>query len=204
MIGRDDPDEVLMLRFKDGDSHAFELLLHRHRKPIYGFILRFVGGGNVTLAEDLTQETFLRVIKRADTYERQAKFTTWLYTLARNLCIDSARRQKHRRTESLDAPLGDNGEQGRTLLDRTEDCGPAVDRRVMGRELQGRLQQAIASLPDDQREVFLMREVADLQFKEIATVIGIPENTVKSRMRYALEKLRGALEDYEDLARAAP
>ena len=189
-----------MLRFRDGDSRAFEQLLHRHRRPIYAFILRFVGLFNTALAEDLTQETFLRVVKTAANYERQAKFTTWLYTLARNLCVDAARRGKHRRAQSLDAP----GEDGGTLLDRTEDCGPAVDRRVIGKELQGRLQQAIATLPEDQREVFLMREVADLQFKEIAAIVGIPENTVKSRMRYALEKLREALDDYEDMARAAP
>ena len=89
-------------------------------------------------------------------------------------------------------------------VERTADDGPAVDRRVIGHELQARLQQAVSDLPDDQREVFLMREVADLQFKEIAAIVGIPENTVKSRMRYALEKLREALDDYQDLARAAP
>ena len=78
----------------------------------------------------------------------------------------------------------------------------AVDRQAQSRELGLRCSQAIESLPDEQREIFLLREVADLQFNEIANVIGCPENTVKSRMRYALEKLREALEEYRDLARA--
>ena len=82
------------------------------------------------------------------------------------------------------------------------DTGAGVDRQAQSRELAVRLRQAIEALPDEQREIFLLREVADLQFNEIANVIGCPENTVKSRMRYALEKLREALEEYRDLARA--
>lgn len=199
---RDETDETLMLRYRDGDSRAFEQLLLRYRRPVYLFVLRLVGMGNTALAEDLTQETFLRVVKHARSYEQQARFRTWLYTMARNLCVDALRRARHRRAQSLDAPMHE--EDRETLLEHTADTSPAVDRRVIGHELQQRIQQAVASLPEDQREVFLMREVAELQFKEIAAIVGIPENTVKSRMRYALEKLREALDDYEDLARAVP
>ncbi|HEX8951341.1 MAG TPA: RNA polymerase sigma factor [Polyangia bacterium] len=196
---RDDSDESLMLRYRDGDVRAFELLVTRHRKPLFNFILRFVR--DTAAAEDVTQETFLRLVKGADAYERQAKFTTWLYTIARNLCVDAARRGKHRKAASLDAPVGDE-DGSASLLDFVADGGAAVDRQAQSRELAVRLQQAIESLPDEQREIFLLREVADLQFNEIANVIGCPENTVKSRMRYALEKLREALEEYRDLARA--
>ena len=195
---RDDSDESLMLRYRDGDVRAFELLVTRHRKPVFNFILRFVR--DTAQAEDVTQETFLRLIKGADAYERQAKFTTWLYTIARNLCVDAARRGKHRKAASLDAPVGDD--DGASLLDLVPDGGAAVDRQAQSRELAVRLRQAIEALPDEQREIFLLREVADLQFNEIAAVVGCPENTVKSRMRYALEKLREALEEYRDLARA--
>jgi RNA polymerase sigma-70 factor, ECF subfamily len=196
---RDDSDESLMLRYRDGDVRAFELLVTRHRKALFNFILRFVR--DTAAAEDVTQETFLRLVKGADAYERQAKFTTWLYTIARNLCVDAARRGKHRKAASLDAPLGD--EDGSvSLLDLVPDSGAGVDRQAQSRELAVRLRQAIESLPDEQREIFLLREVADLQFNEIANVVGCPENTVKSRMRYALEKLREALEEYRDLARA--
>lgn len=197
---RDESNETLMVRFRDGDVRAFEILLGRHQKPVYEFVLRSVGSHNTAVAEELVQETFLRVVKQAKSYEQRAKFTTWLYTLARNLCIDNSRRMVHRKTRSLDQP----DEEGQTLLDRTAAQGPAVDRKVIGQQLQTRLQQAIDALPEDQREVFLMREQADLSFKEIADIIGISENTVKSRMRYALEKLRAQLEEYQDMARALP
>lgn len=197
---RDDTDEALMLRYRGGDTRAFEVLLTRHRKPVYNFILRFVL--NPALAEDLLQETFLRVIKGAETYERQAKFTTWLYTIARNLCVDASRRGKHRRAASLDAPMDDDP-KGRGLLEVTADQGAAVDRKVIGKQAGERIQAAVASLVEEQREVFIMRELLDMPFKDIAEVVGCPENTVKSRMRYALEKLRDALEEYRDLAQAA-
>lgn len=197
---RDESNEALMLRFRDGETRAFEILLQRHQRSIHDFILRSVGAYNTAVAEDLTQETFLRVVKQASTYEQRAKFTTWLFTLARNLCIDHSRRMKHRRARSLDAP----DEEGHSLLDRTANKDLAVDRRVISSQLHQRLMQAIDSLPDDQREVFLLREHADLGFKEIAEVVGINENTVKSRMRYALEKLRALLEEYAEMARALP
>ena len=202
-VTRDETDEGLMLRYQKGDVRAFELLLSRHRKPVFNFVLRYVG--DPAHAEDLMQETFLRVIKGADAYQRQAKFTTWLYTIARNLCVDASRRGKHRRAQSLDAPMNrDEGADSQTLLDVIADRQPAIDRKVIGKELHGRMQTAIQNLSEDQREVFLMREFLDMPFKDIADVVGCPENTVKSRMRYALEKLREELEEYADLAKAIP
>ncbi len=184
-MARDDSDEGLMLAYRDGDVRAFEVLVTRHRKPIYNFILRFVH--DAAQAEDVMQETFLRDIKGAEAYERQAKFTTWLYTIARNLCVDAARRGKHRKAASLDAPVGD--EDGAALIDMVADGKDGAERQAIDGQLRLRMQKAIAALPDEQREIFLLREMADLQFNEIAKVVGIPENTVKSRMRYALEKL---------------
>lgn len=188
-----------MLRFCAGDSGAFAVLLQRYQRPIHAFVARYLGPSQASLAEDLTQETFLRLVKNAKSYDPGSRFSTWLYTLARNLCIDAHRRHQHRRAQSLDAPGGPDGD-GAPLVERTSDQAPGVDRRVMGRELQARMQRAIQALPEDQREVFLLREFSDLQFKDIAVVIGISENTVKSRMRYALEKLRAELRDFEDLA----
>src|SRR3972149_1791555 len=203
-VQRDESDEGLMLRYQKGEVRAFEVLLSRHRKPVFNFILRYVG--DRTHAEDLLQEVFLRIIKGADAYQRQAKFTTWLYTIARNLCVDAARRGKHRRAYSLDAPMSAHeGKDGATLLDVTSDPQQAgVDRQVIGNELHGKLYSAIGKLSDEQREVFLMREFLDMPFKDIADVVGCPENTVKSRMRYALEKLREELEEYADMAKALP
>jgi len=193
---RDEANESLMIRFRDGDPRAFELLLQRHQKQIFQFVMRSVG--TAAVAEELTQETFLRVVKQKDVYEQRARFTTWLYTLARNLCIDHSRRMQHRRAKSLDAV----DEEGHSLLERTADRGPMVDRQAIGEELKARMRKAIDALPEEQREVFLLREEADLSFKEIADIVGISENTVKSRMRYALTKLRELLEEYEDMARA--
>jgi len=191
-----------MARYQKGDVRSFELLLARHRKPVYNFIYRFVG--ERAQAEDLLQETFLRVIKGSTSYQRDAKFTTWLYTIARNQCVDLSRRMKLRRTASLDAPAGCDGADGGSLLEVVADAGAQVERSAIGSELQVRIKAAIEMLNEEQREVFLMREFLDMPFKQIADVVGVPENTVKSRMRYALEKLRLELDEYKDLAKAAP
>ena len=194
-------DEVLMVAYQKGDVRSFEILLTRHRKPVFNFILRFVGSRET--AEDLLQETFLRVIKGAEAYQRQAKFTTWLYTIARNLCVDQSRRAKHRKAQSLDAPMNSSAESG-TLLDVLPSGEMASDRLAGNKQLHLKLNEALSRLSEEQREVFLMREFLDMPFKEIADVIGVPENTVKSRMRYALEKLRLELDEYNDMAKAMP
>lgn len=190
-----------MVLYQRGEVRAFEILLVRHRKPLYNFILRYLGDKET--AEDLLQEAFMRVIKGAEAYKRQAKFTTWLYTIARNLCVDQTRRRKHRKHASLDAPLDASDESG-TLLDVLPSKEMASDRKSVNKQLHQTMQRAIASLSDEQREVFLMREFLDMPFKQIADVVGVPENTVKSRMRYALDKLRLELDEYKELAKAAP
>ncbi|MEZ4369040.1 MAG: RNA polymerase sigma factor [Kofleriaceae bacterium] len=198
---QDQTDEDLMTAYQGGEVRAFEVLLGRHRRPVYNYILRFIGDRET--AEDLLQEAFLRVIKGADAYKRQAKFTTWLYTIARNLCVDQTRRRKHRRHASLDAPMGSDDDAG-TLMEVLPGSEHAPSRGTENKALYERMQRAIAELGEEQREVFLMREFLDLPFKQIAEVVGVPENTVKSRMRYALEKLRLELDEYKDLAKAAP
>jgi RNA polymerase sigma-70 factor (ECF subfamily) len=200
-MAADPPDEDLMVQYQSGEVRAFEILLSRHKKPVFNFILRFVGDRET--AEDLLQETFMRVIKGAEAYKRQAKFTTWLYTIARNLCVDQTRRRKHRRHASLDAPMSASEDSG-TLMDVIPGSEMASDRKSVNKELHETMQRAIAGLSEEQREVFLMREFLDLPFKQIAEVVGVPENTVKSRMRYALEKLRLELDEYKDLAKALP
>jgi RNA polymerase sigma-70 factor (ECF subfamily) len=181
-----------MRRFKRGDAKAFALLLRQHKKPVYNFCLRMIG--DRTGAEDAMQEVFLRVLRSAQDWEKQAKFTTWLYTIARNHCVDLLRRAKYRQTASLDQTLG-NDEGGSTLQDRVADEGAiAPDRGAESVRLRALLDAALRALPEEQREVFVMREHAGMPFKDIAEVVGVPENTVKSRMRYALEHLRKSLE----------
>ncbi len=183
-----------------GEVRAFEILLERHRKPVFNFLLRSTRRKDT--AEDLLQEVFLRVVRQAGSYRRKAKFTTWLYTIARNLCIDHARKMSHRKESSLDAPIG--GEDGgQTYVSLVPDNRPRQDRRLADREFAGKLYEALEALPSEQREVFLMRQYQHLKFREIADIIGCPENTVKSRMRYALEALRKQLGEFRESARMA-
>jgi len=192
-------DEDLLDRYKAGDEQAFEVLLRRYRTKVFNFLLRSVR--DPSRAEDLLQEVFLRVVHRCEHFERRAKFSTWLYTIARNLCVDASRKMIHRRHRSLDAPARSDLDGSEALVERVPSGAPQTDRDAIAQQLRGQIAAAIEELPSDQREVFLMRQLQGLAFKDIATVIGVPENTVKSRMRYALERLQHALSEYDDYAR---
>jgi RNA polymerase sigma-70 factor (ECF subfamily) len=187
-----------MAAYQAGDVRAFERLLARHEKPVWNFLRRFSPDG--AAAEDLLQEVFLRVVKSAGDWKKTAKFSTWVYAIARNLCVDQGRRAVHRRAASLDGPTHADADSTETLHDRIAAAEPGADAQVAGRQAAGRIDSAIAALPADQREVFLMREVMEMPFAEIAAVVGVPEPTIKSRMRYALEKLREALVDFREPA----
>ena len=192
-------DETLMAAFKAGDASAFSTLVVRHEKPLWNFIRRYVQ--NRAVAEDLTQEVLLRVLRNAGAWEPSAKFSTWLYTIARNICIDYSRRMVHRNTSSLDGVVGHAAapeRSGPLRIDRVVGADRGGEAAAVDKETAARIETAIASLPEEQREVFLMREVMDMPFAEIAEVTGIALPTVKSRMRYALERLRQALVDLRE------
>jgi RNA polymerase sigma-70 factor (ECF subfamily) len=195
----DPSDESLMLRYQAGDRAAFSQLVRRHQTQLFNFALRQVRMPQV--AEDVVQETFVRVVSNAADFKHEARFTTWVYTITRNLCIDHLRKKALRKHPSLDESRGEEGD-GPTLGEQTADPRASVEREATGTELKERIARAVDTLPDEQREVFLMREIANLPFKEIAEITSVPENTVKSRMRYALERLQEALAEYEDYARA--
>lgn len=186
-------DESLMLAYQAGDVRAFEQLVRRHRGPVFNFILRVVGDREQ--AEDLVQETFFRLAKNAESYREKSKLTTWLYTIARNLSIDALRRGRHRKTSSIDAPLGGDGVDGAALSESLPGTGADTNRAASASRLGPLLVKALESLPEEQREVFVLREYAGVPFKEISEITGTPVNTVKSRMRYALEGLRRWLEE---------
>lgn len=194
-------DEVLMMRFQGGDRAAFAGLVRRHKTSIYNFILRQVRTRSV--AEDLAQDVFVKIVQNAADFKHEARFSTWAYTIARNVCIDHLRKMSLRRHPSLDQGSGEDGD-GPTLGERTADPAPraSVDRVAIGAEMGERITRAVEDLPPEQREVFLLREIGNVPFKDIAQMTGVPENTVKSRMRYALERLQEALAEYEDYARA--
>ena len=194
-------DETLMVQFRSGDRAAFASLVRRYKVGIYNFILRQVR--TPAVAEDLAQDVFMRVVQKgAEFRSEEARFSTWVFTIARNFCIDHQRKMSLRRHPSLDQAASPG--TGRTLGERTADTHPSasVERLAIKNELSVRIASAVEELPPDQREVFLLREVASIPFKDIAEMIGVPESTAKSRMRYALERLQEALSEYEDYARA--
>lgn len=191
MVKDDRSDEDLMAAYKAGEVSAYRVLVERHHAPVYRFCLRALRSPEA--AADAAQEVFLRVVKNAGSWERKAKFTTWLYTLARNWCIDEARKARFRRTDSLNETISKDGD-GEERLDRVASEVPQQDRLADNVKLRKVLDTAIAELPDEQRDVFLLREQGGLQFKDIAELTGVGENTVKSRMRYALVALQKKLQ----------
>ena len=195
-------DEALMTRYQRGDLSALGDLVTRHKGPIFNFVLRQVGAA--VAAEDLVQEVFVRIIESAGTFKHEAKFTTWAYTIARNLCIDHHRKASYRRHASLDERNVHEEGEGASLGDQVADSHPraSTERGAISNEIQLKVVAAVDALPGEQREVFLLRQLANLPFQEIATITGTPENTVKSRMRYALERLQEALTEFEEYARA--
>ncbi|MDX1777737.1 MAG: RNA polymerase sigma factor [Thermodesulfobacteriota bacterium] len=183
-------DEELMLLYQKGNEQAFEVLYWRHQRGIFNYISHFIGESGAQ-AEDLLQDIFLKVVKASKRYEPSAKFTTWLYQIARNGCIDHFRKMKHRKTTSLSQPI--DREEDLTIESTIANNDPSPEKSARITEITGLLQEALKTLPEEQREVFLMREDLNLSFAEIAESIGCPINTAKSRMRYALEHLRKTL-----------
>ncbi len=185
-----------MFRYQRGDARAFDQLLNRHHQPVFHFLVR--NTGNPATAEELLQDVFMRVIGSAKKYEKRAKFTTWLYTIARNIVIDHSRKQKFRKHRSLDAPVA--GDDAPPMVDLVADEHPSGmgDRRFSDEQFKRRLDEAMQRMNEDQRMVFVLREFQQLSFQEIAQVVETSENTVKSRMRYALEFLRTALADFAE------
>jgi RNA polymerase sigma-70 factor (ECF subfamily) len=173
------PDEELMLAYRHGDAGAFETLYKRHRGALYRFVLRSLKQRST--AEELFQEVWIRVIEARERYAPQARFTTWLYTIAHNLLVDHWRK-KGLALVSLDAqdlPV--------------ESQNPA--RQAEGREALARFLQALEALPAAQREAFLLHEEAGLSVSEIAAATGSNEEAAKSRLRYAMAKLKAAVDD---------
>lgn len=193
------PDEELMTRYAAGDLDAFSTLVSRHERPLFNFILRSCRRHD--LAQELLQDTFMRVIQSAARYHQSAKFTTWIYTIARNLCIDHARKNARRTEISLNQPAYNSHDNpnNTSKLDNLADTNPRSQSANHERaEFRQHLLNALDALPEEQREVFIMREISGLKFQDIAEITKCPLPTTKSRMRYALEALRLHLAAYQN------
>ena len=169
-----------MLAYRQGDAGAFDTLYARHKGPLFRFVLRAVR--ERAMAEELYQEIWMRVIEARGRYEARARFTTWLYTIAHHRLTDHWRKRGLKVVELQDddaaAPRADDPEA-----------------RAAGREDLQRLAQAMAGLPELQREAFLLHAEAGMTVAEIASATGANEEAAKSRLRYALGKLKAALND---------
>ncbi len=171
----------LVRRCLAGDGVAWEEIVRLHNRGIYNLCYRFTNSADD--AQDLTQDVFIRVYRTLASYDvDKGAFTTWLTTLARNLLVDHFRRSKQDRiTDSIDAGLREE-EDALSLSDRLEDPGPTPDDRLASKETQKLVQQALARLSPDLREAVILRDLQDMDYKEIAQVLRVPEGTVKSRI----------------------
>lgn len=176
---------LLQLYVKSDDSAAFTTLVLRHKRQVYNFIYKMVGRPEA--AEDIFQETFLRVMKNAAAYTPRAKFTTWALQIARNLTLDHYKRENLRQHASIDAPAGEDGEQTFAALLRGK---TAESHEILqSQELVEEVRAAITRLPDNQREALVLRVHQDMPYADIAEVLGSPEGTVK----YWVHEAIGAL-----------
>jgi len=183
-------DEALMEQFQAGDEQAFDILVERYEKPLFNFIYQFVR--DYHLAEDLYQETFLRLYRAADRYDPSQKFSTWLYSIATHLCINAIKKRERERlyleAEQVSTLEEVNAMKGGETEALSDPAGSAEQR-----EMYRALQKALEALSADHRLVIVMRHYQGLNYKEISEILGCSLGTVKSRLHYALGQLQSTL-----------
>ncbi len=186
-----DRDAELMLRFKAGDRGAFEALFDHHCASLVNFAYRFVRSREV--AEELAQEVFLRVYDAAPGYSPRAKFTTWLYRIATNLCLNEVRRPRFRAAhESLDCPGPDDSGAG--PIELADRASIAADVMLQRRAISDALRKALDQLPEKQRAAFILNKYEELSYAEVAAVMAVSEKAVKSLIHRAKEALAISLQ----------
>lgn len=184
-------DEELMLACKRGRFEALEQLYHRYHRPVLMFILRIVE--NRELAEDLLQETFLRIYSNRESWQPNSKFTSWMYRIARNLCIDEKRRYWNRLVH-MDSHFKDPSDgKNRSFLERFEDSGQDARDYYATKIDEEAIKKAINQLSDEQREVIIMNKYQGLSYMEIAEILNSSPESIKQRAYRAHLKLRQIL-----------
>ncbi len=182
-------DEQLIERCRQGDQAALEELLARYQNRLMAFIYSVVR--DYHLAEDIFQETFLRVYRQAGKFRRGASFKTWLYAIAINLCRDALRKSKRRPEVSLETETaGRDGSNPRRVSDLLAGKDPGPREAAGGREMEAILRRELAGLSLEHRQVIILSRLEGMKYRQIARVLGIPPGTVRSRLHYGLEQLR--------------
>jgi RNA polymerase sigma-70 factor (ECF subfamily) len=179
-------DAELMLRVRYGDERSFGVLLERHRVPVVRFLFRMIQCQAV--AEELAQEVFLRVYRSRNTYEPTAKFTTWLFRIASHLAFNWIR---DRRNEKYQESLDDGGDDGSPI--QVADRSRTIEQELLFRARLSEVRQAIGTLPEKQRSAVLMHKYEEMEYSQIAAVLGCSESAIKSLLFRAYETLRARL-----------
>lgn len=187
-----DPDTELMLRVKRGDEAAFAELVDKYKQPVINMLYRTLR--DATEAEDLAQTTFVQVFKSADRYRVEAKFSTWLYTIARNLCLNEIRRRSRHPAESLDATMETQEEAPARQFEDKATVG-APDQLLRG-ELTAKVEEALASLPENQRTAILLFKEQEMSYEEISKILDCSLSATKSLIHRGRETLKQKLKPY--------
>jgi RNA polymerase sigma-70 factor, ECF subfamily len=192
MVNGPDPDAALMLRVKQGDVRAFEALVEKYKQPIMNFVYRTLP--DLTEAEDLAQHVFLQVFKSAHRYQASARFSTWLFTIARNLCLNELRRRIRHPAESLDETHRD--EEDRPVRQPADVKTFAPPDALLHSELEDKVEAALAALPENQRTAILMCRGDEFSYEDIARVLGCSVSATKSLIHRGREVLKQKLKPY--------
>lgn len=187
-------DTYLVERALDGDIAAFEKLVSRYQNKIIGYVGRMTDGDREE-AEDITQETFIKAYRSLDSFRGQASFSTWLYKIATNLCIDRARTKKRRPQQaySLDEPVDKDEEKGgREIPDNRYEPGKGVERD----EMRALVRETVAEMPEKMRQVLIMCDLQGMPYEDISRILDVPLGTVKSRLFHARADLARRLRPY--------
>jgi RNA polymerase sigma-70 factor (ECF subfamily) len=187
-----DPDAALMLRVKQGDWAAFTELVDKYKQPVMNMVYRMLH--DAVEAEDLAQVVFLQVYKHAHRYEVSSKFSTWMFTIARNLCLNEIRRRSRHPAESLDASHPEHEDQPLHQYEDKRTFSPP-DSLLHG-ELDEKIEQALAELPENQRTAILLCRGDEMSYEEIAEVLGCSLSATKSLIHRGRETLKQKLKPY--------
>ncbi len=184
---------LLVRRCVAGDAAAWEEIVQKYHRRIYNICYRFAGSAND--AEDLTQEVFIKMYRTLNTYDvERGAFMTWVTTMTRNLLVDHFRKTKNERiTDSLEATPSEH-EDAMPLSERIPDQGPTPDAGVQSRETSEAVHQALQKLSPELREAVILRDLQDMDYREIAAVLRVPEGTVKSRINRGRAELARLLQ----------
>jgi RNA polymerase sigma-70 factor (ECF subfamily) len=191
----DDPDVQLMLRFQQGEMEAFQQLFHKYSPSVVNFAFRFLG--TQARAEEIAQEVFLQVYRWQKRYEPKAKFSTWLFKIAHNHCLNEVRKGEYRVSlESFDPPEDREGdERERNLPDTTSAKGEDI---LAAKEAAARIQRILHRIPESQRTALLLSRMEGMSYQEVAEVLGSTEKAVKSLVFRATQSLKEGLRDMLD------